>query len=81
MPTYSYNCPDCGTFDAIRPMAMFQLPLPCPACGGEAARAPTIPAGLGSSHRRALRPSESNSQEQSRYQRWKHAIGCGCCGA
>ena len=33
MPTYEYECPDCGPFSDVRPMAEFDQPQPCPDCG------------------------------------------------
>ena len=34
MPIYEYQCPDCGqVFDALRPMAKADDPLPCTHCG------------------------------------------------
>lgn len=32
MPTYEYDCTACGAFSAIRPMAEFRDPQPCPKC-------------------------------------------------
>jgi putative FmdB family regulatory protein len=38
MPIYEYFCPDCrNVFDALRPMAQADEPLPCPQCGGQKA--------------------------------------------
>jgi putative FmdB family regulatory protein len=38
MPTYAYECPRCGRFDALRPMAAADEPARCADCGGAAAR-------------------------------------------
>jgi putative FmdB family regulatory protein len=79
MPTYSYNCANCGTFDAVRRMRLFDLPLFCPACGRESTRAPTVPESLLNNENRARRRQGSESKEPSRYRRWNHPGGCGCC--
>jgi putative FmdB family regulatory protein len=69
MPTYDYECPDCGPFSEIRPMAEFDLPQPCPDCTQPAPRlltAPALPGGAQESSS-AWAPSAS------------HASGCACC--
>jgi len=38
MPFYDYECGECGPFTANRPMAEFDQPNPCPACGAVARR-------------------------------------------
>ena len=38
MPVYEYSCPTCGSFEAMRPMAEFDRPVPCPGCGAQAPR-------------------------------------------
>jgi putative FmdB family regulatory protein len=38
MPVYEYSCPTCGPFEATRPIAEFDRPVPCPGCGAEAPR-------------------------------------------
>ena len=32
MPTYEYECPDCGPFTDVRPMAEYDQPQACPDC-------------------------------------------------
>ena len=44
MPTYDYECPDCGPFTELRPMAEFDRPQPCPDCAQQAPRLLTAPA-------------------------------------
>ena len=44
MPTYNYDCPQCGPFALSRPLAAYALPQPCPVCGGEAPRELSAPA-------------------------------------
>jgi putative FmdB family regulatory protein len=43
MPLYSYNCQDCGPFDAFRRMAEVKAPMPCPDCEAIAMRVFTAP--------------------------------------
>ena len=45
MPTYEYDCTDCGAFSAVRPMVEFRDPQPCPKCAKAAPRVTlTVPA-------------------------------------
>lgn len=39
MPTYEYRCPNCGGFEAVRPIAQYQEPSLCPECGALSPRA------------------------------------------
>ncbi len=81
MPTYEYDCPACGPFEAVRPMAEFQAPQPCGGCGGTAPRvmlsAPRL-AGMDASRRAAFATNE-RSANAPRSSRGAHAAGCGCC--
>ena len=38
MPTYGFQCPACGRFDVIRPMADASAPAACPTCGQDGRR-------------------------------------------
>ncbi|WP_163029324.1 FmdB family zinc ribbon protein, partial [Pseudomonas viridiflava] len=38
MPMYEYDCPHCGDFTSLRPMAESALPCECPACGASSMR-------------------------------------------
>jgi putative FmdB family regulatory protein len=87
MPTYDYNCPACGGFDALRKLAQRDEHAACPDCGAESARvfvaAPRL-ALMESGTRRAMQTNEraSNEPVSSRdYQRLKHPSGCGCCNS
>ena len=56
MPTYDYDCDRCGPFSESHPIAEFDVPQPCPACGDPAPRSLTLPAiGGGASRPRAPR--------------------------
>jgi putative FmdB family regulatory protein len=72
MPTYDYDCDRCGPFSESHPMAEFELPQACPACGDPAPRSLTLPAIGGAG---AEAPSPGASPFRS------HAGGCSCCSA
>jgi putative FmdB family regulatory protein len=87
MPTYDYDCPACGGFDALRKLALRDAPAACPDCGAESARvlvaAPRL-ALMESGTRGAMQTNERARHEpvSSRdYQRLKHPSGCGCCNS
>lgn len=68
MPTYDYECADCGPFSQNRPMAEFEMPQPCPDCGEDAPRlltAPMLAGGAKESAGASAMPS--------------HSGGCACC--
>ena len=67
MPTYDYECPDCGPFSEVRPMAEYDRPQPCPDCRQEAPRLLTAPALSGGAQEAGAGPAIS------------HAGGCACC--
>ena len=54
MPTYDYDCDRCGPFSESHPIAEFDLPQPCPACGDPAPRALTLPAIGGAAPKRRV---------------------------
>jgi putative FmdB family regulatory protein len=76
MPIYSYACAACGPFSAMRPLAEYRAPAPCPACGSASDRVLTAPVGLARSQRRAGADDASGG-----YGRLAHAAGCACCPA
>jgi len=85
MPTYDYDCRDCGGFDAFRSLSDRNEPAACPACGAASPRvfaaAPRL-ALLDGGTRRAMDVNERARHEpkSSRdYQRLRHPAGCGCC--
>jgi putative FmdB family regulatory protein len=68
MPTYEYECEDCGPFTELRPMAEYDLPQPCPDCGKPAPRLLTIAAISGGVREDAgVAPAAA------------HGGGCACC--
>src|SRR4051812_20948553 len=82
MPTYEYECEDCGRFEAIqRVSARNDAPM-CPACGGAGRRviltAPAVATMSG-----ALRGAHSTN-ERARNEPIlgaKHRAGCTCCAS
>jgi putative FmdB family regulatory protein len=86
MPIYEYQCSECGSFTAVRPMSQYRDPHPCPACGAGSPRvtlsAPALsglPVASRQAHaineRSAHAPRSSSAEEKAR-----HGPGCGCCG-
>jgi putative FmdB family regulatory protein len=78
MPTYDYDCKDCGPFEAFRPMSQRDAPAECPACSKSAQRT------VGSSHVRLAGDTRYDdaatlAAAQGAYRRMRHAAGCGCC--
>jgi putative FmdB family regulatory protein len=67
MPTYDYECGDCGPFSEVHPMAEYDRPQPCPDCGQNAPRLLTAPALGGGAQEATAAPSRT------------HAGGCACC--
>jgi putative FmdB family regulatory protein len=86
MPTYGYDCPRCGGFEALRSLAQRNEPAACPQCGTVAPRvlAATMPrlALLEAATRRAYETNERAAHEpraSGSYARLRHPAGCGCC--
>ncbi len=67
MPTYEYECADCGPFAEVRPMAEYDRAQPCPDCGQDAPRLLTAPSLSGGAQEASAAPVRA------------HAGGCGCC--
>ncbi|MDO9404198.1 MAG: zinc ribbon domain-containing protein [Polaromonas sp.] len=79
MPTYAYTCAACGPFTAVRKMADFDQPAPCPACAAASARSFGVPDSLAAG-RRSLRASGEAVANAGRYPRMRHAgNACACC--
>ena len=82
MPTYDYSCRSCGEFSALRPLAQWRDPAPCPECGQSSPRvlggAPALGA-LSSAVNRARAMNERSASEP-RSTRGGHGMDCGCCG-
>ena len=75
MPVYNYDCGECGTFTAMRPMTEYRSPCTCPTCGYSALRAslsaPSL-AGMDSASRNPIASSRHGTTVV-------HPAGCGCC--
>ena len=89
MPTYDYDCPDCGGFDALRSVSQRDEPCNCPDCGAVSPRvfvaAPRL-ACLSSEKRSAYETNERaahapRSSRDGDYGRLRHPAGCGCCSS
>ena len=67
MPTYGYECPPCGAFDVVRPMADATATAACPECGGVARRTFGSPGlrTLNPDVRRALDASARSAEQPS----------------
>ena len=68
MPTYDYECENCGPFREQRPMAEYDLPQPCPDCAEPAPRLLTL-AMFGGGATEDAGPSPARAP----------AGGCACC--
>ncbi len=69
MPTYDYECGDCGPFREVRPMAEFERKQPCPDCGTPAPRLLTLAAIGGGAQQADASTTPARA----------HAGGCACC--
>lgn len=85
MPVYEYLCSACGPFTALRPMAEYQAPQPCPTCAAETKRAIlTAPhfALMSSSKRKAHAVNERSAAEPrvggAGAKGHVHGPNCGC---
>ncbi len=87
MPTYDYECPDCGGFEAIRPMSARNEPADCPHCGESAPRVMVASFGLPYMESTTLKAMEANERARheprssKNYVSQKHPAGCGCCSS
>ncbi|MET0950802.1 MAG: FmdB family zinc ribbon protein [Pseudomonas sp.] len=86
MPMYEFDCPCCGDFTALKPMAESGLPCACPQCGESSMRVILSAPGLSSvsgNKRRAIETNERSANAPktvAEYQESKrHPSGCGCC--
>ncbi len=85
MPTYDYQCNDCGGFEARRIVSERDDAICCPDCSAASVRvmsaAPRL-ALMSDGTRRAIATNERAANEPKRsgdYARLKHPSGCGCC--
>ena len=84
MPVYEYRCDACGPFTQMRPMAEYEQPTPCPACGAAAPRVIlTAPhcSTLSTQSRLAHATNERSAHAPRTLSSMKgtHAAGCTCC--
>ncbi|HVY22205.1 MAG TPA: FmdB family zinc ribbon protein [Steroidobacteraceae bacterium] len=82
MPLYSYECPEHGVFESLRPLVEYQSPQTCPECDAISMRIITpvalglMPAATRVAHQRNERAANEPKSSQSA----KHGNGCSCCG-
>ncbi len=87
MPMYDYECPTCGDFTEMRPMAECSLPQLCPQCETPSPRvirvAPAF-SGVSAATRAAHATNERSADRPGLLSevgpKGKHGPGCGCCG-
>ena len=85
MPSYDYDCAQCGKFEQLRPLALRNEPAVCPICAETGARvfggAPGL--ALMDGALRSANATNERAQHEPRafgsYPRMKHGAGCGCC--
>lgn len=87
MPIYEYDCPSCGDFTVLRPMAERDAACACPYCATPSARVILSAPGLTSmagSQRRAHETNERSAHAPQSLDEYKanrkHPAGCSCCG-
>jgi putative FmdB family regulatory protein len=86
MPLYEYWCEDCGDFTAMRRLAEFAEPHPCPDCGTPAPRAlitaPRV-SGMAPERKAAFAINERSAHEPQSKEAYlakkQHGAGCSCC--
>ncbi len=87
MPTYDYECPSCGSFDAIRSISARNDPAACPACGTASPRVIVASAGLAYLDGTTVKAMETNERARhephssKNYVGHRHPAGCGCCSS
>ena len=89
MPTYDYDCPSCGGFDALRSLSVRNEPCACPDCGTASPRvfihAPRLSCTTAQARKahdtneRAQHAPRSSRDSEGGYGRMRHPAGCGCC--
>lgn len=84
MPVYEYQCRECGPFAALRPMAEYADPQPCPDCAGSSPRvmltAPAM-AGMDPARRTAFATNERSQHAPKSSKSLGHGAGCSCCSS
>ncbi|WP_377811094.1 FmdB family zinc ribbon protein [Azospirillum sp. A29] len=85
MPMYDYECPTCGDFTEMRPMAECSLPQPCPYCEVPSRRVirrtpafSTVSAATRTAHATNERSADRPSLLSEVGPKHKHGPGCGC---
>lgn len=85
MPTYEYECADCGPFDMLRPVAQRDDELNCPRCNRPSRRVIVSAPRLAALNGRALLAHITNERAMhapmtpGEYRAYRHPQGCRCC--
>lgn len=87
MPIYEYDCPHCGDFTVLRPMAERDQACACPYCDTASERVILSAPGLATlpgSQRRAHESNERSANAPMNLDEYKasrkHPASCSCCG-
>lgn len=85
MPMYDYECPTCGDFTEMRPMAESSLPRPCPSCEVPSRRVirrtpafSSVSAATRTAHATNERSADRPGLLSEVGPKHKHGPGCGC---
>jgi putative FmdB family regulatory protein len=87
MPTYDYECKECGSFEAIRSISLRNEPAACPECAQASQRVVVSVTGLAYLDGTTLRAMDANERSRhepkssKNYVSHKHPAGCGCCSS
>ncbi len=87
MPTYDYECPDCGGFEAIRSISARNDPADCPSCSQSAPRVMVASFGLAYLDGTTVKAMDANERARhepkssKNYTSHRHPAGCGCCSS
>ncbi len=82
MPTYEYECPHHGAFEAMRAMSESRASQSCPDCGIAAPRVVLTAAAFAampSANRKAHTINERSAHEPKTSASLRHKPGCSCC--
>ena len=92
MPTYEYQCQECGPFESLRSIAQRNAPSACPGCGAHSERVVLTAPRLGclSTAQRTAHATNERAQHlpirsadaaagAGTYGRLKHPNNCSCC--
>ena len=84
MPTYDYHCAACGSFEALRPIAVRNDDVACPHCSDPAPRVLASAARLALMAETTRHAMDTNDRARHEPKRSgelarRHPSGCSCC--